>query len=175
VARRLHSAAKAPAKKKPRGKPFQKGEDVRRNAGGRIHGSGIAKWMREFTEMTPAEAAEACAVYADRFKKMGEGGASLGAMIAACAILGLVDDPDPRLLSVVLDRVDGKVPVKVETEDWRAKAVRAIAEGKIDRVIAERVFGKEETKTLFEQAAFSHNLILAGVGSEDEQQSPKQT
>ncbi len=112
-----------PPARGPDGK-WQKG--VSPNPGGRPKNKvSITYWLEQFAGMTGAEAAEACAVYSAQFKKV-KGPLPLGAIIAARAILELMNEPGAALFGQVLDRIDGKVAQKIEVDSEIAQEMRAM-------------------------------------------------
>lgn len=101
------------------------------NPGGRPkQKASIAYWLNEFARMTGAEAAAACAVYAAEFKKS-KGPLPLAAIIAARALLELMNEPSPALFGQVLDRIDGKVTQPVDVAIWQAEIVTLLRAGQV--------------------------------------------
>lgn len=113
-------------RKRGKGKPFKKGAaDERRNAGGRPKNAvSITHWLREFGGMTTAQVADACKLYAAEFKKNDAGELPLAAVLALRMWIALINDPSPGLFSELLDRIDGKVTQKTETEQSGTLTVR---------------------------------------------------
>lgn len=113
------------AVKKPRGpgRRFQKG--VTLNPGGRPKNAvSITHWLREFGGMTTAQVADACKLYAAEFKKNDSGELPLAAVLAIRMWMALINEPSPGLFSELLDRIDGKVTQKTETEQSGTLTVR---------------------------------------------------
>jgi hypothetical protein len=105
------------------GKPFPKGKSG--NPGGRPKTTNsITHWMREFGNMTPKALADLCDLYAVKLRKGGDSTTMFG-LIAVRLLMSQVDEPDSRLLDVLLDRTEGKVPDKLEIADWRKDALEA--------------------------------------------------
>ena len=70
--------------------------------------------------MTGVEVAEACTVYAKEFRKAGKS-LPLFAVIAARALLTLMNESEARLMGHVLDRTEGKVAQPIDL-GWRELA-----------------------------------------------------
>jgi len=101
-------------KKKTVGKPFAKGADPRRNAGGRPGNAvSLTHWLREWGGMTPEQAGEMCAVYARELRQV-KGDVPLAALAALRVWLAVINEPSPGLFAQLLDRIDGPVPTRIE-------------------------------------------------------------
>jgi hypothetical protein len=110
-------------KRRSPGKPFAKGSSA--NPGGRPRNAvSITYWLREFGAMTTEQVAEACKLYAAEFKKNDAGELPLAAVLALRMWMALINDPSPGLFSELLDRIDGKVTQKMETEQSGTLTVR---------------------------------------------------
>lgn len=108
---------------KPRGRPFAKGQSG--NPGGRPRiTNSVTHWLREFGNMTPAALSEICKAYAAELKRGGDSTTMFG-LIAVRLLMSQANEPDARLLDVLLDRTEGKVPDKVKLYDWRKDAAAA--------------------------------------------------
>jgi len=133
------------------------------NPGGRPKKkASIAYWLNEFAQMTGAGAARACIVFAAEFKKA-KGDLPLAAVIAARTLLQLMNDPDPRLLAQVLDRIDGKVsqPVTITYQQEIAELLRA---GAVTPQQVRAEVGDDLAAELF---------ALAGVAVNDDASQPE--
>lgn len=103
----------------PRGKRFESGKSG--NPGGRPKNQkSITYWLGLFGNMSGEEVAVACEVYAKEFKKA-KGDVPLFAIIAARALLTLMNESEARLLGHVLDRTEGKVTQPLDV-NWRDSA-----------------------------------------------------
>lgn len=128
---------------KPRGKPFQKGGDSRRAPGGRKpNPQSITYWLKELGNMTPKAAGELCELYAVELKKGGDK-SSIFAVIALRLLMSQMNEPDSRLLEVLLDRTEGKVSQPIEVYDWRKDAE---ANGIDPDSLADNLFAKVKRK-----------------------------
>ena len=139
-------------KAKPRGKPFVKGKDERRSTtGGRKKSrESITAWMENFLGMTAVEVADTCAQFAKDFKRFGSD-VPIAAAIAARSLLTLLNDTDARLLSVVLDRTEGKVMQPVEV-DWRVEARQS-------------GLSEDDANSIYQSMVEAARTRLAGSGS----------
>lgn len=105
---------------RPVGRPFKKGQSG--NPGGRPKiTNSVTYWLREFGNMTPKALADVCSLYSAELKKGGDKTTMFG-LIAARLLMSQVNQPDSRLLDVLLDRTEGKVTDKLEVNDMREKA-----------------------------------------------------
>lgn len=105
----------APAKRRGKGKPFQKGVDPRRgsNGGRPKNEQSISHWISEYGNLTPKELAGLCVQYATDLKKV-KGDMSMFAHIALRALMGQINEPSPGLFALILDRTEGKVQDRLE-------------------------------------------------------------
>jgi hypothetical protein len=105
------------------GKPFAKGNSG--NHEGRPRNAvSITYWLKQFGAMTTDQVAEACKLYAAEFKKNDAGELPLAAVLALRMWMALINEPSPGLFSELLDRIDGKVTQKMETEQRGTLTVR---------------------------------------------------
>jgi hypothetical protein len=117
------SAQNVPDRAKPRGKPFQPGDDPRRgkNGGKSKNEHSITYWINEFGNMTPNEVADLCDTFSIELRKGGKKMSFYG-IIAIRWLMDQANGVDPRLLELLLDRTEGKVPNKLILDDWRKDA-----------------------------------------------------
>lgn len=74
--------------------------------------------------MTPKAAAEKCKALAGQMSKVGDG-VTLKEAVVLSVYASLMFDPNPGLLNAFMDRAEGKVPQKLEIDDWRKEAEEA--------------------------------------------------
>jgi len=113
-------------KKRARGKPFQKGEDARRQPGpGRPKKQeSLRAWFREWGNLTGAEAAEVCKMYAAELTKAGND-IPIASLAALRFWMAILNDPDPKSMGLAFDQIDGKVTQPLSVMDWREEARKA--------------------------------------------------
>jgi len=106
--------------------------------------------MRLFGNMTPA----ALRKEIQMFDKALEGGAkspaTMNALIAAAVGIRLINEPDARLLSVWLDRTEGKLAVPIT--DWHSEWISALKSGEITADQTIEHLGKDLAAELFRAA-----------------------
>lgn len=108
--------------RKPRGKPFAKGQSG--NPGGRPKNEqSITYWLREFGQLSPEQLAERCETYSRDLRKV-KGDMSMFAHIALRALMGQINEPTPGLLAQIMDRTEGKVKDQVELTGDAAAPLR---------------------------------------------------
>lgn len=120
------------AAKKPRGrgKPFQKGDDPRRNLAGR---PSLGESWREIFDhagkLTKRQLIDLYPVYGKRLVGLPED-VSLRDAVALSALVALACEPSPGLLSAIMERVDGKVsqPFTFEnmTDEQKLEYIRGL-------------------------------------------------
>lgn len=96
--------------KKPRGKPFQKG-DPRINAGGRPKNEmSLTAIARRYLNMTPAAIANEIKALSARYKSLGVGdAATMAEYIMGSFLYAVANDPQPGNMRELWRRVDGEV------------------------------------------------------------------
>lgn len=126
-------------------KPFKKGQSG--NPGGRPKNKqSITYWLREFGNMTPAEAAKQCKVWADELKRGGND-LPLFAMIALRTLMALANEPDASLLGKVQDRVEGKLPTTIRT--WQDEVIELLRSGTVEPDAVMEELGPDLATELF--------------------------
>lgn len=122
----LATNSEKPAKKKPRGKPFQKGV-VQNPAGAPKRGKSWAELFNSIGELTGGEVAEkAVALWAKQFKALPKG-VTLKELVVIKAYAALLDEGNARLLKEVMDRAEGKVKDQVDvTTDGKELSIRIV-------------------------------------------------
>jgi hypothetical protein len=99
-------------------KPGQSG-----NPGGRPKNPlSLTNIVREFAAMTPKALAARCDLYAAELRKGGDQMDILG-LISVHFLMSLMNDPDPRGIALLWERIDGKVAQPVDLT-WRDEARR---------------------------------------------------
>ena len=132
--------------KPPKGKPFVKGAASPNPAGRPKDAASVTYWLKTFAGMSPVEVAEHCEIYAKELRRK-TGNMTTAAIIAARAIMTLMDETDPKVLAQLLDRTDGKLATTLDIHDWRETAK---AQGLTD---ADIEAATEQAATLFEKIA----------------------
>jgi hypothetical protein len=131
------SAANSKPKGKPRGKPWPKGTSGN-PAGAPKRGESWAEIIKRVGDLTPSEAAEAALLLAKDLLKLGD-----GVTLKQAAVMSMfrqsINDPQPGLLNILIERAEGKVATPLEIRDWRAEAAEAGFDP--DKII-ETVFGE---------------------------------
>lgn len=158
-----------PKVKRGPGKPFSGGDDPRRNNGGRPKNkTNITYWMREFGNMTPAEVAERCEIYAKELKRGGDELPIFG-VIAVRALMELMNDPSAgRLFGQVIERLEGKLPTTIKT--WRDEVVDLLRSGSIMPGDVVKEFGDDLATELFVSAGIpigQNRKVAADITQED--------
>lgn len=121
-------------------KPFTGGDDPRRGKGGRTKRDyWITAYLVEFGQLSPSQLAERMELLAKQARKLPKVDMPIFAIIAGRTLLALADDPEAKLLSVVLDRVEGKVVEQLDVEG----DMRVHIEG-LDRTL-EKVYGSKRS------------------------------
>lgn len=145
--------------KPPRGKPFVKGAPSPNPHGRPKDAASVTYWLRTFAGMSPVEVAEHCEIYAKELRKR-QGNMTTAAIIAARAIMTLMDETDPKVLAQLLDRTDGKLATTLDIHDWReAAAAQGIPAAAIEAAT-------EQATTLFEQIATGQAAPVTGEAKE---------
>ena len=100
--------------KKSPGKPFEK-DDPRRWRNGKqvVKDKWITAWLVEFGQMPPDQVAARLEMMAKQYRKL-KTNLPTFAVIAGKALLSLCNEPDSRLFTAILDRVEGKVKDELE-------------------------------------------------------------
>lgn len=100
------------AKKKPRGKPFQKGVSGNPK-GAPKRGESWAEIIDRIGNMTPTEAAEHANAIAGKLKQMGSA-MTLKEAVVIRGYAALLFEPTSSLMNVYMDRTDGKVKEQID-------------------------------------------------------------
>ena len=123
-----------PKRKAPRTawKPGQSGNP----AGAPKRGQSWKEIVREVGDMTESQVRALAETVADRLKGLGDG-VTLKQAAVLSAFVGTINDPDARILAVLMDRDEGKVPAgleltgknggPVELSDFRARLLSKLS------------------------------------------------
>lgn len=117
-------------RRRGRGKPFQKGDDPRRNIAGRpALGESWREIFDKAGKLTKRQLLDLYPVYGKRLVGLPED-VSLRDAVALSAMVTLACEPSPGLLSAIMERVDGKVvqPVVFEnmTDEQKLEYIRGL-------------------------------------------------
>ena len=105
----------AATKKKPRGKPFAKGQSGNPN-GAPKRGESWAEIIKQIGDMTPKEAADMCRAVAGKLATIGDG-VTLKQAVVLRVFAALMFDPQPGLLNAFMERAEGKVKDVLSGDD----------------------------------------------------------
>lgn len=135
------NAPKKSANTKPTGKPKRKAPPTAWKPGQSGNPKGAPKrgqsWtelIKEFGELTPSEAAAKSLELSKQLLSIGDG-VTLKQAVVLRVYAALLFEPQPGLLSQILDRAEGKVAQPLELKDWRTEAAAAGADP--DALVAE--------------------------------------
>lgn len=102
----------------PEGRKFKKNEPSPNPKGRPKNEASITYWLNKFQGMSSLEVAEACEVYAKEFRKF-KGEMTTAGIIAARALLTLMNETEAKVFATVLDRTDGKLVTPIATMTWK--------------------------------------------------------
>ena len=103
----------ATVKKKPRGKPFEKGDPRINRAGAPRTGLSWAEILEEIGNLDGQQALERAGRIFAQLKKYPEG-VTLKELSAISYYIRMINDPNGSLLNAVADRTDGKVTEQID-------------------------------------------------------------
>jgi len=102
----------------PKDKQFKSGAPSPNPKGRPKNEASITYWLNKFQGMSPLEVAEACEVYAKEFRKF-KGEMTTASIIAARALLTLMNETEAKVFATILDRTDGKLVTPIATMTWK--------------------------------------------------------
>ncbi len=112
------TAQKVPQTVKPRGKPFQPGNDPRRGkSGGRPPSQhSLTYWLKEIGNTSPAALADQFTLYAEQLKQGGD--LPFFALLSVRMLMAMANEPDVALLQLLFERTEGKVADVASEMPW---------------------------------------------------------
>lgn len=117
------------AKKKPRGKPFQKGGDSRINLNGAPkRGDSWAETIKAIGEMDGPSIAALWDTQNREFGKLPEG-ITMKQLVVMTVYASLLREPSPGNWRELMERADGKVTIPIET--WQDRVIALLREKKV--------------------------------------------